>query len=863
MSTELSKHRLRGCVLVGALGIFGCDGSIDDRTGGDADATPEQHELQRSSTASEPNANTGGDLVAPQLPPGGPLAGGATCDAVGRTVQIPLRMSSTRGHITTAGHAVYQGLLWSGWFHARNVDPDTRDTCEEEEQKRHRSEATIPVTLRCIPYTATPGGAVDATKPCQPQVDFGNPTFADPQGSRSFESRFSGRYLLRHVIRGARDNARWEPEYGNRTSSCLYLEDSNNWQGAHWCLTKTETLRSVAPMSPTDIDRGTRNFVVGLGAGFIHSLLNPQRWNVTFGGGWSGLSYGPASVGVQWNATPPERDESTGWLGYNYTVQCGTDGQPYLVSRDMVNAATGTTSLTYDWTAAQIESNRLCDDLMTRAQRAINDLRAHADLQGVAVLIQARARSRDIDCRAGVDQVAGLLRNAQARDRATARRAEYQARPDNAQVLAALDALLTWLRSAEGRYAPEAGLRDRWAAVDRAIANLDMLGRLQALRTLYTAGELATFDAALTSAISYLQGPGPHVQATVDARYQAVMDRLAELLRNRLCKTRALTALDHDRRRWETDLQNRAPYVALAAARFTAARTAIDVRGITCAQVDAHVAALEGHLANIWRHMRGELRVNTIRTLWEGRCRAANRQAFRDACDAVVQRMRGIEFADQAAITAAVDALSTRRQQLCEPPPAVLPAECDLPPVVVPVAPTNDMDGADGAGLDQVSDAEIEGLLSVDDIGAPDEADVVLAMMDQGSPTYAALMTGDMFGFYTYAIGTPSFDDTWYDGDLAAALAGLDISELVDAWEEGIDAAIDMEPPEEMCELGHDVDATSCSGVDTCAGDSCVAGGSCSDETCSATPTACDALEPMPPPGEPYPMPQTDTRIPE
>jgi hypothetical protein len=831
MSTQLEKILLRGCVLVGALGVFGCDGDV-------VDLEHDYDELQQAPTEGAPADPVATDIATPQIPPGGPLTPGATCNAVGRTVQIPLRMSSTRGHVSRARYAVYEGLAWSGWYHAENENPDTRDTCQQDDQKRHRSEATIPVSIRCMPYIPTPGGAVDATKPCQPQVDFGTPVLGDPSGSRAVESNFSGRYFLRMVIRGARDMARWDREYGNRTSSCFYLEDSNNWQGAHWCVTKTETVRSVAPLSPVDIDRGTRNFVVGLGAGFIHALHNPQRWNVYFGGGWSGLSYGPASVGIQWNVTAPERDESTGWLGYNYTVQCGTDGQPYLVSRDMVNASTGTTALTYDWTAAQIESNRVCEDLMTRAQRAINDLRAYGDLQGMATLIQARARARDIDCAAGIDQIAGLLRNAQARDRATTRRAEFVARANNQHVLAAIDALLTWLRSADGRFAPEAGLRDRWAAVDRAIANLDMLGRLRALQTLYPPGELATFDTAVAGLITYLQGPGPIVQTEVDTRYQTVQDRLAELLRNRLCKTRALAALETDRRAWATQLENREPYVTLAAARFAAARAAIDVRGITCAQVTAHVTALEGHVTNIWRHMRGELRVNTIRTLWQARCPVANRQAFRDACDALIQRMRGIEFADQAAISAAIEALSQRRQQLCEPPRAVLPAECDLPPVQVPIAPTDDMDGD---GVDQVSDEEIEGLLSVDDIGPPDEADVVLAMMNDGAQVtspYMEYFTGSSF----YEPGL----ETWYDGDMAAAAAALDVEALFTMWEQGIDAPLEVEPPAEMCELGHDTNADSCN-VDSCAGDACSVGATCLDGNCDAQLGVCSAPDPIDP----------------
>ncbi|HUQ03161.1 MAG TPA: hypothetical protein VM261_11750 [Kofleriaceae bacterium] len=763
------------------------------------------------------------DAVAKEAP-AVPRAG--QCDAVGRTVSIPLRMSSTRGHVQGDKQAVYKAIIGNSWYLARNHKDSTAGSCDDK--RRHSAEVTIPVTIKCVPYVPQAGGAADATKPCQPEIDYGQPAFPGNSATRYVESDFSGTYHLgTRRVRVDFGSPIYETieDYGNRTSSCFY-HDGTSYTGAHWCITKADTTRSTAPLAPMDVDRGTRSFVVGLGAGFVHAHNNPNQWNVVLGGGWSGLSYGPASVGLQWNVNPPDRDESSGWLGYSYTVQCGTDGKPYVISRELVNASTGTTTLEYDWTAEQIAANKLCDGVVDRASRLLPMLDGHPDLVGEATLIRARARARDLDCSKGNDLLAGLVRNRAARDRVAERRRELAGRTDTQHVIAALDALDAWLRSRDGLYAPEAGLTERWRAVDAAFAQLDMLGRLVGLQTLYPAGELPAFDTAVVDLIAYLRGPGPIDGARVTTMYQTVQDRLADLIRNRLCRTRAIAALEWDQRRLLEDVENKEPYAQKVKDRITAARTALGVRTLTCDGVKTATESLQADLSKIFLHARGEKRTTLMRDLAVTTCPAGNRADFRAACDALVTRMRAIEFADKAALDAAYEELMATRKRLCEPPPPRIPPEQELPPVLIPPLP------GVPPSIDDLSVEALDDLVAVDDLGPIDEADVALAAMldpellwdEAGAVADAAWMGQD----------APWFDDGW-----AIAMNDAELFAPEPSWS---DTTPDAPLVGEVCDLHHEPAPWPTD--DPCEG--CV---TCTESGCSLTsgePATCtSAPEPI------------------
>lgn len=772
----------------------------------------------------------------------------AQCDAVGRTVNVPLRISSSRGHVGGRNRAVYRHLLGGGWSLAENTRASTAGTCNAEDMRTHAAEVTVPVNIKCVPHQPLAGGPADTTKPCQPEITFGDPTFGAGGPSNFKQSEFTGTYFLgmrRTRITDGLGTGGYEdiPDYISRTSSCFYHEGST-YTGAHWCMTKAESVRSVAPFGPLDIDRGTRHFTVGLGAVFVHALHNPSQWNVMFGGGWTGLSYGPVSVGAQWNVTPPERDESSGWNGWNYTVQCGVDGKPYLIDRTTVNATSNATNLSFAGNAEQAAIERRCDDVVARVDRLIADFAGHADLLAELLLLRNRARTRDVDCAAANDQVSALVRNKDMRARIATLRARYTLEPNTAGVLAALAAFDAWLRSAEGRFAPEPAFGTMWRAVETAIANLDLITTLLGLQTLYPAGELPAFDAAVADLLVYLRGPGPLDQTQVAAKYRAVQDRLAELLRNRLCRTRAVAALDGDQRRMLDNVEHREPYAARIRELITAARAALGVRTLTCAQVTTATEALQQALQRVFVHMRGEKLVAAVKTLNGPGCQVTGRAAFGRACDALIDRLRAMEFADRAAIDAAYAALLVTKRQLCEP--AAPPVEQSLPPVQVPVPtvpdlePTSDDDApatlealdderaedlqaaleAETAALDDVT---LDALIAVDDLGPVDDADVVLA---------TALAADDP----AWQDGDASwFGGAWLVAEVAAEVTRAAIlGEAGDA--EGEVGAI----PGEICDLHHEEPTwptdDACIGCLTCDASGCALS--------AGEPTTCTAESP-------------------
>lgn len=790
---------------------------------------------------------------APGLPPQ-PLARGAQCDATGRVVNVELRMSSTRGHVKGAPDAVYHHRIGSSGSLATNLKDDTKNTCDADDQKRHRAQATFPVTIKCLPPVQQPGMPVDPSKPCQAEVTPGTPTFTHPAGAgatATTRSDFTGTYHLGtrwvRITDGLGSAGREKIEdYGNRRSSCFFHAGTTHTP-AHWCITRADTHFSVMNAGPLDLERGTRSFVVGLGAGFSHSHDNPGNWNININGVWAGGGYGPVNVGISGAIDRPAADESTAWLGYAYVAQCGADGKPYLVERNVAPANTSATTVDYDWTPEQIAATKLCDEVMARAEKAMQELAAHPDLLGDATILRARVRARDIDCKEADKLIAGLLRNKAARDKAAALRQEHGADPNAANVLIAIQALTDWLASGPGRYAPDPELGNLLKAIDAALANLDMINTLVGLQELYPAGELPAFDTAVADLLAYLRGPGPHDPAVTAARYKDVQDRLAELLKNRLCVTRAQAALPWDQKRM-LDLIDKEPYVQKIKDLVAAAQTALGVRGLTCAQVTTITTNLQAAMQRVFIHARGDKMATTLKLLNGPGCQASGRAAFGEACDAFSARMKAIEFADKTALDAAYAELIATKKRLCDPPPRVIPVEQRLPPIVVPPLPgvpppdgdgdntstttdgeiltattTEDVsvidqeivdednfldDNGDLEVMEQFDEAELDALIGCDDLAMVDDADVALLGMLGGDPA----VLGD--------------DPPWFAGDwLAAMVAGDVAGELIEA--DAPQAPTVGEVPGEVCDLQHE--PPSWPTDDPCEG--CV---SCSEDgTCS------------------------------
>ncbi len=798
------------------------------------------------------------DLADPDAPTGnldmrrpGP---GVQCDAVGRTVQVPLRMSSTRGHVGGHNQAVYSHLVGGGWSQATNVNDRTAGTCNADEMKSHEAEVTIPVAIKCVAYVPQLGGQPDPSKPCQPEIEFGIPAFGAGGPTKFKSSNFTGTYSLgkrwQRITDGLGSAGREEVEdFIRRTSSCFHHAGSTT--GAHSCATKAETVRSQAPVAPLDIDRGTRHFTVGLGAMFVHSLHAPNEWNLVFGGGWAGLSYGPVSVGAQANAIPPNSDESSGWNGWTYTVQCGVDGKPYLMDRVQVGASNNATNLSFDLVGDPGTADRKCSALVDRINRLLPDFAGHGDLLAELHLLRSRARTRDLDCADGDTKVSALIRNKAARGRASDLRGQYGNLPNAAQVVAAIAALEAWLRSPEGLYAPEPALGNLLRAIDAAIANFDLVATLRALQRLYPAGELASFDTAVTELLTYLLGPGPIDQAQVAAKYKVVQDRLAELLRNRVCRTNALSALDRDQARMLENVENREPYAARVRELVAAARTAVGVRTMTCAQVAATTAALQNDLTRVFINMRGEKLVAALKALNGPGCQVTGRAAFGQACDAMITQLRAITFADRPSFQTAYDALLATKRRLCEPaapppdlPPVVVPPDTSLPPVVVPIPGGDgtsddvDLDRLEGDRADDamedfevqtdgLDDAALDAMVTADDLGEPDAADIELMMF---LPADAALWTD---------ADAPWFDGDWQRAQLAADL----VRELIAAWP---DAPVGVsELPGEICDLHHEPPfwTDRCTGCVNCSGDTCLS--EAEAEACDLA-TSPDDLEASP-----------------